>query len=184
MCRVAASPGGWCSWRMWAAFSHRCLLGRGKRLQRVKNMPTGRKCSSSWCLNGERNCHVRLLYLMSAPSCLTFSYTKGDLDFTYVTSRIIGKCLVFISCSSVPSPRQQIVWTCSLCVWPLLVMSFPLDNVDIGFRNQVDDIRSFLDSRHLDHYTVYNLSPKSYRTAKFHSRVRNFHSGEGFLRTL
>ncbi|XP_036204603.1 putative tyrosine-protein phosphatase auxilin isoform X2 [Myotis myotis] len=68
------------------------------------------------------------------------SYTKGDLDFTYVTSRII-------------------------------VMSFPLDNVDIGFRNQVDDIRSFLDSRHLDHYTVYNLSPKSYRTAKFHSRV-------------
>ncbi|KAG3283332.1 DnaJ heat shock protein family (Hsp40) member C6 [Ictidomys tridecemlineatus] len=68
------------------------------------------------------------------------NYTKGDLDFTYVTSRII-------------------------------VMSFPLDNVDIGFRNQVDDIRSFLDSRHLDHYTVYNLSPKSYRTAKFHSRV-------------
>ncbi|OWK05485.1 DNAJC6 [Cervus elaphus hippelaphus] len=67
------------------------------------------------------------------------SYTKGDLDFTYVTSRII-------------------------------VMSFPLDSVDIGFRNQVDDIRSFLDSRHLDHYTVYNLSPKSYRTAKFHSR--------------
>ncbi|XP_004841572.2 putative tyrosine-protein phosphatase auxilin isoform X3 [Heterocephalus glaber] len=68
------------------------------------------------------------------------SYTKGDLDFTYVTSRII-------------------------------VMSFPVDSVDIGFRNQVDDIRSFLDSRHLDHYTVYNLSPKSYRTAKFHSRV-------------
>jgi len=74
------------------------------------------------------------------------SYTKGDLDFTYVTSRII-------------------------------VMSFPLDSVDIGFRNQVDDIRSFLDSRHLDHYTVYNLSPKSYRTAKFHSRVRNFNTG-------
>ncbi|XP_010603535.1 putative tyrosine-protein phosphatase auxilin [Fukomys damarensis] len=68
------------------------------------------------------------------------SYTKGDLDFTYVTSRII-------------------------------VMSLPMDSVDIGFRNQVDDIRSFLDSRHLDHYTVYNLSPKSYRTARFHSRV-------------
>lgn len=47
-----------------------------------------------------------------------------------------------------------------------------MDTVDIGFRNQVDDIRGFLDSRHLDHYTVYNLSPKSYRTAKFHSRVR------------
>lgn len=46
----------------------------------------------------------RLIVLMSALSCLTFSYTKGDLDFTYVTSRIIGKCLVFISCSSVPFP--------------------------------------------------------------------------------
>ncbi|EHB12300.1 Putative tyrosine-protein phosphatase auxilin [Heterocephalus glaber] len=75
------------------------------------------------------------------------SYTKGDLDFTYVTSRII-------------------------------VMSFPVDSVDIGFRNQVDDIRSFLDSRHLDHYTVYNLSPKSYRTAKFHSRVFRLRSPE------
>lgn len=53
-------------------------------------------------------------------------------------------------------------------------MSFPVESVDIGFRNQVDDIRSFLDSRHLDHYTVYNLSPKSYRTAKFHSRVSSF----------
>lgn len=63
------------------------------------------------------------------------------------------------------------------CVPPPPVMSFPMDTVDIGFRNQVDDIRSFLDSRHLDHYTVYNLSPKSYRTAKFHSRVRTLGSG-------
>lgn len=66
----------------------------------------------------------------------------------------------------------------SFCVTPPPpVMSFPLDSVDIGFRNQVDDIRSFLDSRHPDHYTVYNLSPKSYRTAKFHSRVRKFSPG-------
>lgn len=63
-------------------------------------------------------------------------------------------------------------------------MSFPVDSVDIGFRNQVDDIRSFLDSRHLDHYTVYNLSPKSYRTAKFHSRVRSFPTEQGLQRVL
>ena len=38
--------------------------------------------------------------LMSTLSCLAFSYTKGDLDFTYVTSRIIGKFLVFINSSA------------------------------------------------------------------------------------
>lgn len=38
---------------------------------------------------------------MSALSSLTFSYTKGDLDFTYVTSRIIGKVLISVDCSGV-----------------------------------------------------------------------------------
>lgn len=38
------------------------------------------------------------IILMSALSRLAFSYTKGDLDFTYVTSRIIGKFLMFINC--------------------------------------------------------------------------------------
>ena len=41
--------------------------------------------------------------LMSALSCLASSYTKGDLDFTYVTSRIIGKFLTVINCS-LPQP--------------------------------------------------------------------------------
>lgn len=34
---------------------------------------------------------------MNALSYFAFSYTKGDLDFTYVTSRIIGKFLTFIN---------------------------------------------------------------------------------------
>ncbi|XP_018418600.1 PREDICTED: putative tyrosine-protein phosphatase auxilin isoform X2 [Nanorana parkeri] len=68
------------------------------------------------------------------------SYTKGELDISYITSRII-------------------------------VMSFPAEGVDLGFRNHIEDVRSFLDSRHLEHYTVFNLSPKSYRSAKFHNRV-------------
>ncbi|CAH2310934.1 tyrosine- phosphatase auxilin isoform X1 [Pelobates cultripes] len=68
------------------------------------------------------------------------SYTKGELDISYITSRII-------------------------------VMSFPAEGVELGFRNHIEDVRSFLDSRHLDHYTVFNLSPKSYRSAKFHNRV-------------
>ncbi|POI34137.1 hypothetical protein CIB84_002111, partial [Bambusicola thoracicus] len=61
------------------------------------------------------------------------SYTKGELDISYITSRIIG--------------------------------------VELGFRNHIEDVRTFLDSRHPDHYTVFNLSPKYYRSAKFHNRV-------------
>uniref|UniRef100_H3A4J6 Auxilin n=1 Tax=Latimeria chalumnae TaxID=7897 RepID=H3A4J6_LATCH len=68
------------------------------------------------------------------------SYTKGELDISYITSRII-------------------------------VMSYPAEGVELGFRNHIEDVRSFLDSRHLDHYTVFNLSQKSYRSAKFHNRV-------------
>ncbi|XP_048352564.1 putative tyrosine-protein phosphatase auxilin isoform X1 [Sphaerodactylus townsendi] len=68
------------------------------------------------------------------------SYTKGELDISYITSRII-------------------------------VMSFPAEGVELGFRNHIEDVRTFLDSRHPDHYTVFNLSPKSYRSARFHNRV-------------
>ncbi|KQL60832.1 putative tyrosine-protein phosphatase auxilin [Amazona aestiva] len=68
------------------------------------------------------------------------SYTKGELDISYITSRII-------------------------------VMSFPAEGVELGFRNHIEDVRTFLDSRHPDHYTVFNLSPKYYRSAKFHNRV-------------
>lgn len=52
-----------------------------------------------------------------------------------------------------------------------LVMSFPAEGVELGFRNHIEDVRTFLDSRHPDHYTVFNLSPKYYRSAKFHNRV-------------
>ncbi|XP_030062463.1 auxilin [Microcaecilia unicolor] len=68
------------------------------------------------------------------------SYAKGELDISYITSRIV-------------------------------VMSYPAEGVELGFRNHIEDVRSFLDSRHLDHYTVFNLSQKSYRSAKFHNRV-------------
>ncbi|XP_046706567.1 putative tyrosine-protein phosphatase auxilin isoform X5 [Silurus meridionalis] len=68
------------------------------------------------------------------------TYTKGELDIVYITSRII-------------------------------VMSYPAETVELGYRNHVEDIRSFLDSRHADHYTVFNLSQRNYRGAKFSNRV-------------
>ncbi|XP_061594711.1 putative tyrosine-protein phosphatase auxilin isoform X3 [Cololabis saira] len=68
------------------------------------------------------------------------TYTKGELDIAYITSRII-------------------------------VMTYPAESVQIGYQNHMEDIRSFLDSRHADHYTVFNLSQRNYRGAKFSNRV-------------
>ncbi|XP_041133908.1 putative tyrosine-protein phosphatase auxilin isoform X2 [Polyodon spathula] len=72
------------------------------------------------------------------------SYTKGELDISYITSRVIEIHKV---------------------------MSYPAEAVEIGYRNHIEDVRLFLDSRHMDHYTVFNLSQKLYRTARFHNRV-------------
>ncbi|KAI4885852.1 hypothetical protein NFI96_030562 [Prochilodus magdalenae] len=68
------------------------------------------------------------------------SYAKGDLDLSYITSRIA-------------------------------VMSFPAEGVESAIKNNIEDVRLFLDSRHAGHYAVYNLSRRSYRPARFHNRV-------------
>uniref|UniRef100_A0A3B4B0D1 Uncharacterized protein n=1 Tax=Periophthalmus magnuspinnatus TaxID=409849 RepID=A0A3B4B0D1_9GOBI len=51
------------------------------------------------------------------------------------------------------------------------LMTYPAESVQIGYQNHVEDMRSFLDSRHADHYTVFNLSQRNYRGAKFSNRV-------------
>ncbi|XP_038660339.1 cyclin-G-associated kinase isoform X4 [Scyliorhinus canicula] len=68
------------------------------------------------------------------------SYAKGDLDISYITSRIA-------------------------------VMSFPAEGVESAIKNNIEDVRLFLDSRHPGHYAVYNLSQRTYRSSKFHNRV-------------
>ncbi|XP_061672932.1 cyclin-G-associated kinase [Syngnathoides biaculeatus] len=68
------------------------------------------------------------------------SYAKGDLDMSYITSRIA-------------------------------VMSFPAEGVESAIKNNIEDVRLFLDSRHPGHYAVYNLSKRSYRPSRFHNRV-------------
>lgn len=50
-------------------------------------------------------------------------------------------------------------------------MTYPAESAQIGYQNHIEDIRSFLDSRHADHYTVFNLSQRNYRGAKFSNRV-------------
>ncbi|XP_068278535.1 cyclin-G-associated kinase isoform X2 [Nyctibius grandis] len=68
------------------------------------------------------------------------NYAKGDLDISYITSRIA-------------------------------VMSFPAEGVESAIKNNIDDVRLCLDSKHPGHYAVYNLSPRTYRPSRFHNRV-------------
>uniref|UniRef100_A0A8C3W441 Cyclin-G-associated kinase n=1 Tax=Catagonus wagneri TaxID=51154 RepID=A0A8C3W441_9CETA len=68
------------------------------------------------------------------------SYAKGDLDISYITSRIA-------------------------------VMSFPAEGVESAIKNSIEDVRLFLDAKHPGRYAVYNLSPRTYRPSRFHSRV-------------
>lgn len=50
-------------------------------------------------------------------------------------------------------------------------MSFPAEGVESAIKNNIEDVRLFLDAKHLGHYAVYNLSPRIYRASKFHNRV-------------
>ncbi|XP_075787421.1 cyclin-G-associated kinase isoform X4 [Pelodiscus sinensis] len=68
------------------------------------------------------------------------NYAKGDLDISYITSRIA-------------------------------VMSFPAEGVESAIKNNIEDVRLFLDSKHPGNYAVYNLSPRTYRSSRFHNRV-------------
>lgn len=51
------------------------------------------------------------------------------------------------------------------------VMSFPAEGVESALKNNIEDVRLFLDSKHPGHYAVYNLSPRTYRPSRFHNRV-------------
>ncbi|XP_078575507.1 cyclin-G-associated kinase-like [Branchiostoma floridae x Branchiostoma japonicum] len=68
------------------------------------------------------------------------SYTRTDMDLTYVTSRLI-------------------------------VMSFPAEGIEATIKNNLEEVRLYLDSRHTGHYAVYNLAQRTYRHHKFHNRV-------------
>ncbi|XP_064605296.1 cyclin-G-associated kinase-like [Liolophura sinensis] len=53
----------------------------------------------------------------------------------------------------------------------LSVMSYPAEGVESAYRNHIDDVRAFLETRHRNCYAVYNLSQRSYRNQKFENRV-------------
>ncbi|BFY99570.1 hypothetical protein BsWGS_02610 [Bradybaena similaris] len=53
----------------------------------------------------------------------------------------------------------------------LIVMSYPAEGVESAFKNSIDEVRNFLESKHRGCYAVYNLSQRAYRVAKFENRV-------------
>lgn len=53
----------------------------------------------------------------------------------------------------------------------LLVMSYPADGIESTYKNNIDDVRSFLDSKYPENYLVINVSPRTYRTEKLSDRV-------------
>jgi len=53
----------------------------------------------------------------------------------------------------------------------LAVMSYPAEGMESAIKNNINDVRGFLDLRHPKSYAVYNLSNRSYQAIKFENRV-------------
>ncbi|KAI8787018.1 cyclin-G-associated kinase isoform X1 [Biomphalaria glabrata] len=53
----------------------------------------------------------------------------------------------------------------------IIVMPYPAEGVESAFKNSIDEVRAYLESKHRGSYAVYNLSQRSYRVVKFENRV-------------
>ena len=62
-------------------------------------------------------------------------------------------------------------------------MSFPADGIESAYKNNIDDVRDFLEAKYPENYLVVNVSPRTYRTDKLGDRVCVYtvHTGYAML---
>ncbi|XP_032241526.2 cyclin-G-associated kinase isoform X2 [Nematostella vectensis] len=53
----------------------------------------------------------------------------------------------------------------------IIVMSFPAEGIESTYKNNIDDVREFLEAKHYEQYFVVNVSPRNYRADKLSTRV-------------
>lgn len=57
----------------------------------------------------------------------------------------------------------------------LIAMGYPADKVQKYYRNNIEEVKDFFETRHKGHYKLYNLcSERHYDPVKFHGRVSSF----------
>ena len=50
-------------------------------------------------------------------------------------------------------------------------MSFPAEGFESAYKNSIDDVRIYFDTKHRDHYVIINISERQYNVSKLNDRV-------------